>query len=40
MRAMIDPLRKSETVRRMLRGLVYGKKANYYYGKEEKKAGM
>jgi Cupin-like domain len=30
MRAVIDPLRKSEAVRRMLRGLIYGKKANYY----------
>jgi hypothetical protein len=39
MRAIIDPLRKSEGMRRLLRGAVYGKKANYYYGKEEKKAG-
>jgi hypothetical protein len=30
MRAVIDPLRKSETARRVLRGLIYGKKANYY----------
>ncbi len=37
-RAVIDPLRQSETARRVLRGLIYGKKANYYYGKEEKKA--
>jgi Cupin-like domain len=29
-RAVIDPIRKSETARRMLRGLIYGKKANYY----------
>lgn len=32
MRAVIDPLRKSEAARRMLRGLIYGRKANYYYG--------
>lgn len=30
MRAIIDPLRKSEAARRILRGLIYGKKANYY----------
>lgn len=30
-RAVIDPLRKSEKIRGMLRGLIYGKKANYYY---------
>jgi hypothetical protein len=30
MRAILDPIRKSETVRRVLRGLIYGKKANYY----------
>jgi hypothetical protein len=30
MRAAIDPLRKSERVRRLLRGLIYGRKANYY----------
>ncbi len=29
-RAVIDPLRKSEAMRRVLRGLIYGKKANYY----------
>ncbi|MGE0005963.1 MAG: cupin-like domain-containing protein [Parvibaculaceae bacterium] len=39
MRAVIDPLRRSEGVRRLLRGAVYGRQANYYYGKEEKKAG-
>jgi hypothetical protein len=33
-RMAIDPLRKSEAARRMLRGLIYGRKANYYYGKE------
>ena len=31
MRAVVDPLRKSESVRRTLRGLIYGRKANYYY---------
>jgi Cupin-like domain len=30
MRAVIDPLRKSETIRRALRGLIYGRNANYY----------
>ena len=29
-RAVVDPLRKSEAIRRTLRGLIYGKKANYY----------
>ena len=29
-RAVIDPLRKSESVRNLLRGLIYGRKANYY----------
>lgn len=33
MRAAIDPLRKSEPVRRLLRGLIYGRKANYYLEK-------
>lgn len=28
--AVLDPLRKSEKLRNVLRGLVYGKKANYY----------
>ena len=31
MRAVVDPLRKSETIRKILRGLIYGRKANYYY---------
>lgn len=31
MRAVIDPLRKSEAARKILRRLIYGKKANYYY---------
>jgi hypothetical protein len=30
MRAVLDALRKSEGVRNMLRGLIYGRKANYY----------
>ncbi len=30
MRAVLDPIRKSETARRILRGLIFGKKANYY----------
>jgi hypothetical protein len=33
-RMAIDPLRKSEAMRRMLRALIYGRSANYYYGKE------
>lgn len=40
MRLVIDPIRKSEGARRMLRGLIYGKKANYYYGDKTKQAGM
>ncbi|MGH6855350.1 MAG: cupin-like domain-containing protein [Aestuariivirga sp.] len=39
-RAIVDPLRKSEAVRRILRGLIYGKKANYYYDTKPKQAGM
>ncbi len=31
MRAVIDPLRKSEWCRKALRGLIYGRNANYYY---------
>ncbi len=31
MRMILDPLRKSEKIRSLLRGLIYGKKANYYY---------
>lgn len=30
-RAVIDPLRRSEKARKFLRGLIYGRKANYYY---------
>jgi D-lyxose ketol-isomerase len=40
MRAMIDPVRKSENARRVLRGLIYGKKANYYLEGQATKAGM
>jgi Cupin-like domain len=29
-RAVLNPIRKSERARRFLRGLIYGKKANYY----------
>jgi hypothetical protein len=32
-RALMEPLRRSEWLRRALRGLIFGKKANYYYGK-------
>jgi hypothetical protein len=37
---VIDPLRKSEGARRMLRGMVYGRKANYYLETKPKRAGM
>ncbi len=40
MRAVVDPLRKSELFRRMLRALIYGKKANYYYDTKQKRAGI
>jgi len=30
-RAVVDPLRKSEGMRRLLRRVLFGKKANYYY---------
>jgi ribosomal protein L16 Arg81 hydroxylase len=36
MRLVIDPIRKSEGARKMLRGLIYGKKANYYYDTKPK----
>lgn len=39
MRAVIDPLRKSETARRLIRRIIYGKKANYYL-KDAKPGGM
>ena len=38
-RAVINPLRKSEAMRRVLRGLIYGKKANYYL-EDKQKTGM
>jgi hypothetical protein len=31
---MLDPIRKSEGARNMLRALIYGKKANYYLEKK------
>jgi hypothetical protein len=37
---VIDPIRKSEGARRFLRGLIYGKKANYYLEGQTTKAGM
>ena len=40
MRAVLDPIRKSENARRVLRGLIYGRKANYYLESNTKKAGM
>ena len=40
MRVVLDPLRKSENIRRVLRGLIYGRKANYYLEGQTKKAGM
>jgi cupin-like protein len=30
--AIVAPLRRSEAMRRRLRGLLFGRKANYYYG--------
>jgi hypothetical protein len=36
---VLDPIRKSENARRVLRGLVYGKNANYYLDKP-KQSGM
>jgi hypothetical protein len=36
-RMAVEPLRRSETMRRRLRGLLFGKSANYYY-REERKA--
>ncbi len=39
-RAVIDPFRKSETARRILRGLIYGRRANYYYDTKPEQAGM
>lgn len=31
-RAVVEPLRRSETARRRLRSLLFGRKANYFYG--------
>jgi ribosomal protein L16 Arg81 hydroxylase len=39
-RLVIEPIRKWEGARRALRGLIYGKKANYYYGDKQQQAGM
>ena len=33
--AVVEPLRRSEAVRRTLRRLALGKSANYYYGKDD-----
>jgi hypothetical protein len=35
LRRGLEPLRRSEGLRRKLRGLLFGKKANYYYGQEK-----
>ena len=40
MRAVLDPLRKSESMRKVLRALIYGRKANYYYETNAKQTGM
>ena len=40
MRLVLDPIRKSEKLRQMLRALIYGKKANYYLDSKPKQAGM
>jgi len=37
-RSIIEPLRRSERSRRFLRGLFFGKKANYYYERQRKNA--
>ena len=39
-RAVIDPLRKSESARRLLRRMIYGKRANYYLETPAKKTSM
>ncbi|MFO1034332.1 MAG: cupin-like domain-containing protein [Hyphomicrobiales bacterium] len=36
--AVLDPLRKSERMRKLLRGLIYGKQANYYLQAGTKRA--
>ncbi|HMN85806.1 MAG TPA: cupin-like domain-containing protein [Bauldia sp.] len=33
-RAVVEPFRRSETMRRRLRALLFGRRANYYYGGE------
>lgn len=40
MRSVVDPLRKSERIRKTLRALIYGRKANYYYSTKPERAGM
>jgi hypothetical protein len=35
LRAAIAPMRRSEGLRRTLRGLLFGRQANYYYGKDD-----
>jgi Cupin-like domain len=40
MRAVIDPLRKSETARNLLRRVIYGRKANYYLKDAKPGGGM
>ena len=36
---VLDPLRKSERIRRFLRGLIYGRNANYYLEGQAKRWG-
>ena len=40
MRLVLDPIRKSEKLRKILRAMIYGKKANYYLETKPKQAGM
>jgi Cupin-like domain len=40
MRTVIDPIRKSQSARNLLRALIYGKKANYYLESDTKKPAM
>jgi hypothetical protein len=39
-RAVLDPIRKSQAARCVLRGLIYGKKANYYLEGQKEGAGV
>ncbi len=39
-RAIVEPLRKSETARSFLRALIYGRRANYYYDANPERIGM